>query len=139
MISFSNGIGDAVAPLGISYDQCLESIEALASQYLIEADKMLGPRWQLKGIPDYVWLEEEHRSGVDVEGLTRQMLSDIVNRPDAPRSIDWGNYHGAHWRTVLAILKQFQAAEYLTVTVTMGGPYVTHVTTLAKRALREMN
>src|SRR5690348_6046297 len=75
MISFSDGIRDGVASLGISYEQVLESIEILVSQRLVNARKFLGPRYQLDGIPDYVWLAEEARSGLDIDSLRRQMLS----------------------------------------------------------------
>jgi hypothetical protein len=138
MISFSNGIGDAVAPLGISYEQVLESIEILVSQRLVNAQKFLGPRYQLNGIRDDVWLEEEARSGLDINRLRRQMLSDIVNKPNAPGPIDWYEYRAAHWRTVTAILKEFERAGYIAVHFPQGGPYVHNVTALAKRALREM-
>lgn len=135
--TFSNAIGDALAPEGISYDQVLESLEILHRQHLIDATKMAGGmRWMLNGIPNRVWLEEEARSGVDVNALRRQMLADIVNNPNAP--IDWSPYRGHHWRTVLAILEEFQSEGYLTVHVTNQGPYLSHVSALAKRALRQM-
>ncbi len=137
-ITFSNSIGEAVEPLGISYEQVLDSIEILESQHLINAQKMLGPRWQLKGIPDYVWLEEDARRGLDVDDLRRKMLSDIVNKPNAFKVIDWYDYHRIHWRTVTAILNDFSRAGYIAVQYTQRGPYIQNVTALARRALREM-
>ncbi|MCU1613206.1 MAG: Toll-Interleukin receptor [Frankiales bacterium] len=117
-ITFSNSIGEAVEPLGISYEQVLDSIEILERQHLVNAQKMLGPRWQLKGIPDYVWLEEEARGGLDVDALRRKMLSDIVNEPTGPKPTDWYDYRGIHWRTVTAILNEFSRAGYIAVSTT---------------------
>lgn len=137
--TFSNSIGDAVAPMGISYEQVLESLEILDSQHLVDATRMAGGmRWILNGIPDHVWLEEESRSGVDLSALSRQMLADIVNNMNEGHPIDWYAYHGYHWRTVLAILREFQSKGYLTVHLTNQGPYLSHVTGLARRALREV-
>jgi hypothetical protein len=137
--TFSNSIGEAVEPLGITYDQVLESLEILESQGLVNAEKFIGgQRWQLHGIPNYVWLEEEARAGLDVDKLRRQMLSDIVNKPTAPVPIDWLNYNGIHWRTIYAILGEFERAGYIRAHYPLGGPYIHEVSPLAKRALRDM-
>lgn len=140
MISLSNEIGDAVAPLGISYEQVLESIEILVSQNLVNAQKFVGgQRYQLKDIPDHVWLNEEARSGLSIDMLRRQMLSDIVNTPNTQDQTDWHNYHDIHWRTVTAILREFQRSGYITVFFSLGGAHVQNVTAVARRALRAMS
>ena len=65
------------------------------------------------------------------------MLSDIVSRTDSSPTIDWQNYHGAHWRTTLGILSQFEAPGHLTVQQGIDRVYAFAVTALAERALRE--
>ncbi|MEO9236664.1 MAG: hypothetical protein ABI418_01105, partial [Jatrophihabitantaceae bacterium] len=106
---------------------------------LLEAQKFVGgQRWQLKGIPNYIWLEEEARAGFDIDKLRRQMLSDIVNKPTAPGPIDWLSYDGIHWRTVYAILREFESAGYIRAHYLQDGPSIHEVTPLAKRALRNL-
>lgn len=139
MISFSNEIGDAVASLGISYEQVLASIEVLVSQNLVNAQKFVGgQRYQPKGIPDQVWLDEETRSGLNLDMLRRQMLSDMVNTPTTHSQIDWHDYRGIHWRTVTAVPREFQQAGYITASFSPNGPQVQNVTAIARRALQAM-
>jgi hypothetical protein len=63
-------------------------------------------------------------------------LADTVNNANEGHPNDWYAYHGYHWRTVLAILTEFQSKGYLTVHLTNQGPYLSHVTSLARRAPR---
>jgi hypothetical protein len=50
-----------------------------------------------------------------------------VNSPHAPRPIDWYDYNGIHWRTVNAIVPEFDRAGCLTVRFNNRGLYIHNV------------
>lgn len=139
MLMFSNEIQDEVEKQGVSKDAFFESLEALNTSHLVHVVPMAGrQRYQIKGIPDHVWLDEEERRGLDIDDLRRKMLSEIVNRGDSSQLIRWDDFEGANVRTVLAILQGFEDQGLLTVHRMMRRVIVMNVSPLARRALREM-
>lgn len=133
--AFSNPVEEAAAAKGIGSEQFHESMHALVRQGLVDAQLMLGgQRWWLRPLPDRVWLRAEAEAGVDIEGMSRRLLSLIVN--EEVSRLDPAEL-GLNPFTVRAILRGMAAQGLFTVHEINDGTFsVMGVSPLARRALR---
>lgn len=133
--AFSNPVEEAAATRGISSEQFHESMHALVRRGLVDAQLMAGGlRWWLRPLPDRVWLRAEADAGVDIEGMSRRLLSLIVNEEVSrldPLEL------GLNPFTVRAILRGMAAQGLFTLHEILDGTFsVMGVSPLARRALR---
>lgn len=136
MVRFSDEVEAGAASRGVSRDAFRESMEALTHNGRVKAQAMLdGGRWWQMSVPDRAWLKYEAECGLDVNKIRREVLSSVVNGDIATQlsSLD------LHWRTVSAVLGEFQAEGLLRFTRDVnGGIHVSSVSPLARRKLRDL-
>lgn len=136
-VLFSNEVQAAVEARGVSTESFRESMDALTSRHLVEATPMLGhERWRILGVSDRSWLDEEERSGVDLNSARRKMLSSIVNNGTVGEQATSG---ALHWRTTRAILGEFRGDGLIGWSVDVDGNiHLGDVSPLARRHLRNL-
>ncbi|MCM3920643.1 toll/interleukin-1 receptor domain-containing protein [Frankia sp. AiPs1] len=137
-ILMSNAIQERLAAVDVSAEDFYESMVSLVNQGVVNAKVMSGGlRWQIIGVPDFVWLTAERAMGIDLEGIKRSILSVIVNDG---ADLNWSMFSDVHWRTLRAIFNEFSADNLLKWTQPLGrNIHVTNVSPLARRALRNMD
>lgn len=135
---FSNDIESEAGELGITSDRFHESMHALVDGGLVNAQVMAGgQRWMIKPFSDDVWLRLELEAGIDLESVRRELLANIVNSDlhcIRPSEI------GVSGFTIGALLRDMQREGLFTVHELLDKTFsVSHVSPLARRALREQH
>lgn len=121
--------------LGIDADRFSESMHALVDKGLINARVTLGEvRWIIHQLPDCVWLRLEEARGVDLNAVRKALLASIVNER---RTKLEPTAFGIGWFTFYALMREFDAQRLLKFNTTTNGNYVSGLSPLARRVLRE--
>jgi len=121
--------------LGIDADRFRESMHALVDEGLINARVTLGEaRWIIHQFPDHVWLRLEEARGVDLNAVRKALLAGIVN--EGRTELEPMTF-GIGWFTFYALMREFDLQRLLKFNTTTNGTFVSAVSPLARRVLRE--